>query len=158
MYKRQVPAKTYFYLDRNRISQLLRNLITGNKETSQLAVEKLNNKMLRNLTQTNKDTNKENIYSAFFERLWVQYPNKRGKGRISDKKKKELYELVGEEQLERCIQRYVDDLSQNDWRKPQNGSTFFNSGYVDYLDVNYSKETAGYERMQRCEDGTFKLM
>lgn len=109
-------------------------------------------------TQISIDKKRIDIYSAFFERMWVQYPNKRGKGRISDKKKKELYELVGEEQFERCIQRYVDDLSQNDWRKPQNGSTFFNSGYVDYLDVNYSKETAGHERMQRCEDGTFKLM
>ena len=23
--------------------------------------------------------------------------------------------------------------------KPQNGSTFFNSGYVDYIDANYSE-------------------
>ena len=108
----------------------------------------------------NKPDNKH-IYSAhssFFERMWEQYPNKRGKGRVSEKKKRELYEQVGEEEFERCIQRYVEDLSQNEWRKAQNGSTFFNSGYVDYLDVNYSKETAGHERMQRFEDGTFKLM
>ena len=28
-----------------------------------------------------------------------------------------------------------------EWRKPQNGSTFFNSGYVDYLDNNYTPST-----------------
>jgi hypothetical protein len=26
------------------------------------------------------------------------------------------------------------------WRKPQNGSTFFNSGYVDYLDANFEPQ------------------
>ena len=26
----------------------------------------------------------------------------------------------------------------SDWRKPQNGSTFFTSGYIDYLDENYT--------------------
>lgn len=74
-----------------------------------------------------------------FERLWKQYPNKRGKGQVSDTKKKTLYE-IGEEKIERALKRYLDDLSKDSsWRKPQNGSTFFNSGYVDYLDENYEK-------------------
>lgn len=74
-----------------------------------------------------------------FERLWKQYPNKRGKGQVSDAKKKTLYE-IGEEKIERALKRYLDDLSKDSsWRKPQNGSTFFNSGYVDYLDENYEK-------------------
>ena len=30
-------------------------------------------------------------------------------------------------------------MALDTWRKPQNGSTFFNSGYVDYLDANYEK-------------------
>ena len=39
----------------------------------------------------------------------------------------------------RAIDRYKSDLEKDsDWRKPQNGSTFFNSGYVDYLDKNYN--------------------
>lgn len=74
-----------------------------------------------------------------FERLWKQYPNKRGKGQVSDTKKKTLYE-IGEEKIERALKRYLDDLSKDSsWRKPQNGSAFFNSGYVDYLDENYEK-------------------
>lgn len=83
-------------------------------------------------------SNKKAINECFV-RLWKQYPNKRGKGQVSDTKKKTLYE-IGEEKIERALKRYLDDLSKDSsWRKPQNGSTFFNSGYVDYLDENYEK-------------------
>ena len=73
---------------------------------------------------------------SFFESVWKLYPNKKGKGQISDAKKKALYE-VGIEEMARAIERYKSDLAKEEWRKPQNGSTFFNSGYVDYLDANY---------------------
>lgn len=71
-----------------------------------------------------------------FERLWSLYPNKKGKGQVSDTAKKKLLK-IGHEELERAIQRYTTELEKEDWRKPQYGSTFFNSGYVDYLDENY---------------------
>ena len=74
-----------------------------------------------------------------FEKLWKKYPNKRGKGQVSDAKKKVLYQ-IGEEHIQRALKRYLDGLEKDaSWRKPQNGSTFFNSGYVDYLDENYEK-------------------
>jgi len=72
----------------------------------------------------------------FFEYIWSKYPVKKGKGQVSDSKKKELFG-IGAEELERAIKRYLTDLKKEEWRKPQNGSTFFNSGYVDYLDSNY---------------------
>ena len=73
---------------------------------------------------------------SFFETIWKLYPNKKGKGQVSDSKKKALYE-IGYDEMSRAISRYTKDLAKEDWRKPQNGSTFFNSGYVDYLDDNY---------------------
>lgn len=73
---------------------------------------------------------------ALFERLWKLYPNKKGKGKVSDSKKLELLK-VGFDEMERAIQRYLTELDKDDWRKEQNGSTFFNSGYIDYLDANY---------------------
>lgn len=83
-------------------------------------------------------SNKKAIIDCF-ERLWKKYPNKRGKGQVSDAKKKVLYQ-IGEEHIQRALKRYLDGLEQDaSWRKPQNGSTFFNSGYVDYLDENYEK-------------------
>lgn len=76
-----------------------------------------------------------------FERVWKLYPNKKGKGQVSDSKKKELYR-VGYEELSRAIDRYKEGLKADEWRKPQNGSTFFNRGYIDYLDCNYEGQQA----------------
>lgn len=91
-----------------------------------------------------------------FEHLWSLYPNKKGKGQVSDSKKKTLF-AIGKEEMQRAISRYQNDLKKDaDWRKPQNGSTFFNSGYVDYLDANYSApaETAktGYQASSDMDD------
>ena len=74
---------------------------------------------------------------ALFERLWKLYPNKKGKGQVSDTQKKRLL-AIGEDRLVKAIDRYSLELQKDaDWRKAQYGSTFFNSGYVDYLDENY---------------------
>ncbi len=73
---------------------------------------------------------------ALFERLWKLYPVKKGKGQISDRQKTALLE-IGFDEMARAIERYQSELKKDNWRKPQNGSTFFNSGYVDYLDVDY---------------------
>lgn len=89
--------------------------------------------------ETCEKSNKKAINECF-EKLWKQYPNKRGKGQVSDAKKKVLYQ-IGEEHIQRALKRYIDGLEKDaSWRKPQNGSTFFNSGYVDYLDENYEKQ------------------
>ena len=76
---------------------------------------------------------------AFFEQVWKIYPNKKGKGQISDSKKAALHR-IGVEEITRAIERYIQELKKEDWRKPQYGSTFFNSGYIDYLDENYQPE------------------
>lgn len=91
----------------------------------------------------NDKNDKKKIYSAFFEEMWSLYPNKKGKAKISDSKKKEVYKL-GEE-FKRCINRYIGYVEQKKRTdfpelEYQNGSTFFNSGYVDYLDKNYVEE------------------
>ena len=74
---------------------------------------------------------------SFFDSLWQLYPVKKGKGQVSEAKRKKLYE-IGEAEMHRAINRYLAELKKDaSWRKPQNGSTFFNSGYVDYLDDNF---------------------
>ena len=75
--------------------------------------------------------------NAFFESIWELYPVKKGKASVSDTKRKALFK-IGYERMEQAINRYLTELKRDaSWRKPQNGSTFFNSGYVDYLDENY---------------------
>lgn len=77
---------------------------------------------------------------ALFERLWKLYPCKKGKGQVSDAGKKRLLQ-IGFDEMSRTIERYLAELEKDkDWRKPQNGSTFFNSGYIDYLDANYEEQ------------------
>lgn len=85
--------------------------------------------------------------NELFERLWKLYPEKKGKGQVSEASKRRLLD-IGYEQMERVINRYKADLDKDRaWRKPQNGSTFFNSGYVDYLDINYQKEEEDHGRI-----------
>ena len=96
--------------------------------------------------QNNPDTdthihshNQDSLVEAneLFERIWKMYPNKKGKGQVSDAQKKRLL-AIGEDRLVKAIDRYSLELQKDaGWRKPQYGSTFFNSGYVDYLDENY---------------------
>lgn len=75
--------------------------------------------------------------SKLFEALWRLYPIKRGKAQVTEKAK--LCHLkIGEEHMRRCIFRYVKELEENaEWLTPKNGNTFFNTGYIDYLDDNY---------------------
>ena len=74
---------------------------------------------------------------AFFEEIWKLYPVKKGKASVSDSKKKTLF-AIGVDEIKRAIDRYLSELKKDEsWRKAQNGSTFFNSGYVDYLDKNF---------------------
>ena len=94
---------------------------------------------------------------TLFEKLWKVYPNKKGKGRVSQSQKTALLK-IGEAELYRAIERYKLELEKDDWRKPQNGSTFFNSGYIDYLDVNFvpSKSKPGRKTKNLFNDGCEK--
>lgn len=90
-------------------------------------------------SKENCEKSNKKAINECFERLWKKYPSKKRKGQVSDTKKKVLYQ-IGEEHIQRALERYLDGLEKDaSWRKPQNGSTFFNSGYVDYLDENYEK-------------------
>ena len=83
--------------------------------------------------EKSKEENKNTLCKAdalaLFESLWKLYPNKKGKGQVSDSKKMKLLR-IGFDEMKRAIDRYKSDLEKEEWRKPQNGSTFFNSGYV----------------------------
>ncbi len=82
---------------------------------------------------------KVDVANELFERVWKLYPSKRGKGQVSEAQKLKLLE-IGFEQLERAIMRYNQYVNSVDYLHYQNGSTFFNAGYVDYLDDNYTLE------------------
>ena len=76
---------------------------------------------------------------TFFESIWKMYPKKKGKGQVSKSQKKKLFD-IGIDEMTRCLERvnkyYTDKKTEEQFM--QQGSTFFNSGYLDYLDCNYA--------------------
>ena len=122
-------------------------------EKNQCKSEKNQCKSEKNQTKENKEKErKKNVkYNAckadalaLFESLWKMYPVKKGKGKVSDAQKMRLLK-IGLDEMSRAIgryRRYVDSISYLPY---QNGSTFFNSGYVDYLDCNYGDSVQSFD-------------
>lgn len=83
--------------------------------------------------QRTKDAN------ALFEYLWNLYPKKRGKGNVSATQKKKLLK-IGKDDMEQAIRNYLEEINNRgtDMKFVKNGSSFFNSGYIDYLPENYT--------------------
>lgn len=93
----------------------------------------------KNLKSKSKDNSNQDI-----EEIWSLYPLKKGK-KIAIKKIPKLLKEHGKEQIIRCIDRYikyVDNQRKNGFStlKYKDGSTFFNTGYMDYLDCNYQED------------------
>ena len=141
-----------------KISQGVKNFHRGCEKISQGGVknfhrgcEKISHNININNNTNNNHRDINNVHSCsespeetpeetaeeFFERAWQYYPNKRGKGQVSEKSKERLMSH-GWDNVKRAIDRYLEDLKKDEWRQAQNGSTFFNSGYIDYLDENYT--------------------
>ncbi|MDO5061885.1 MAG: hypothetical protein Q4D77_01805, partial [Peptostreptococcaceae bacterium] len=86
--------------------------------------------------KTDTGTSQKDI-DDFFEAVWSEYPNKKGKASVSPKSKKALFKL-GKGKILRAIARYKEYVASEHERgfdlQYQHGSRFFNSGYLDYLD------------------------
>lgn len=101
------------------------------------SIDKSINNICASVPDDTAKANRKKEANELFEQLWKAYPSKKGKAQVSDTAKTRLLK-IGYDEMMRAIDRYTYDLEKDsDWRKPQNGSTFFNSGYVDYLDANY---------------------
>ncbi len=99
-----------------------------------------NNNITNNKKETNTNDDLPPKVTALFNELWDLYPRKRGKGQVSAASKRKLYQ-VGREELVRCIDRFSAEMKAQN--RPEDkvpyGSTFFTSGYIDYLDENYNE-------------------
>ena len=135
-----------FKANKKQLTDNVNSNVTGNAQLTQsnatdIDIEIDTNIYNKNIVQLDCTSNPSKVSKTeidlLFDALWRLYPNKKGKGQISDAKKKKLYE-IGLDEFTRAIDRYLSELAKDSWRVAQNGSTFFNSGYVDYLDANYS--------------------
>lgn len=122
-------------------SEQLAKKLTGSESDNHTVSEKANHTVSELANQRKKGKESKERYSTFFEKVWSLYPNKVGKGKISNTAKKRIHKLGDE--FKRCIERYIKDVEERRKTFPelkyQNGSTFFNSGYIDYLDENYTE-------------------
>ena len=105
---------------------------------------------------TSDDTSQPDV---LFEMLWSIYPKKRGKGQVSKKAKQKIAE-IGYEHMARAIERYSAEVAGQDPQYTMYGSTFFNSGYLDYLDENYkplpTKQQQEYEVIRNWANSPHK--
>jgi hypothetical protein len=81
---------------------------------------------------------KKKEYVQMAEQLWSIYPKKKGKAKAMANIPKLLKQFSYEE-LERAITRYREETKNTDTQYIKQGDTFFNTGYVDYLDANYQE-------------------
>ena len=96
--------------------------------------------------QTDAKKRKENeikekdTYAQQAERLWLLYPNKKGKT-DAIKKIPSLIEKYGYTKIEESINRYAVEVKGKNIQYTKHGSTFFSSGYIDYLEDNIQNVT-----------------
>ena len=75
------------------------------------------------------------------EYIWELYPVKKGKTKAL-KSIDKLLKTYTKDELIRCIERYKNskpEFKNGDFTYMQHGSTFFNSGYEDYIGKNYQE-------------------
>lgn len=114
------------------------------------------NTNIQNTKQSNtkqSNTNNKTIDDCF-EKLWGLYPRKTNKGQVSNATKRKLFD-IGYDKIARCIERYKQELKANHTplQYTKAGSTFFNSGYIDYLSddwvlIENDKQAAGEQKQK----------
>ena len=126
--------------------------VTGSQQGSNTQVTNSQQAVNKQLTtieekKEKKESNKTILCNTaveeLFELLWKLYPSKKGKGKVSMAARQRLFK-VGYEEMVRAIGRYKQEWEKDSsWKQMQNGSTFFTSGYVDYLDTEWAKSHPG---------------
>ena len=93
---------------------------------------------------------REKDAEELFEKLWSLYPRKKGKGQVSKKAKLNALS-IGYDGFAAMIERFKKDMDGKDEQFIPHGSTFFNSGYVDYLETVEPSEEEPPQNIDRAE-------
>ena len=98
---------------------------------------------------------KSKEYEEAFKEIWAIYPNKRG---VANAKRSinKLLDHYSKEELMRAVKRYDSECKGKEIKYIKIGSTFFNSGYEDYLDENYiSLDTSSTKKEYKPKSDNF---
>lgn len=104
-----------------------------------------NSKTTTSEQQVNTNKNVKNVNNNIYadiDEIRKKYPGTKSKAK-ADKKLPDLIKKYGKEQLIRTIERYIKFVESEHERGFQlnykNESTYWNGGYLDYLDINYEE-------------------
>lgn len=103
--------------------------------TQTLPLNKLNKTKLNKTIYKKENIQKEKSVCVFFEKLWSAYPRKQGKQSVTQKSMSDI-NAIGLDKMLGAITAYKRYIADNEIeeRYVKMGSTFFNGGYLDYLD------------------------
>ena len=88
----------------------------------------------KNIKEKSSYPKKEDV-DEYFNTVWNLYPRKKGKGKVTKKQKERIFDEVPLEKMVRIIERYKQEVKGRPEEFIMHGSTFFNSGYIDYLET-----------------------
>jgi len=92
----------------------------------------------------NEDENKERgVVRGEFEMIWSKYPNKAGKKAACRHFKATVKTEKDFKSCQDALEKYLKHLAVNTWKKPQNGSTWFNSwsDWVNWFEPEVAVQT-----------------
>lgn len=114
----------------------------GNSEKDNNSKSNTNNKKKKN-TKSEDFKFKSKDHEEAFKEIWSLYPNKKGIAKARERINK-LLDRISKDELIRCVQRYKAECikEKRENKYIQQGSTFFNGPYEDYLDCNYEEITS----------------
>ncbi len=121
--------------------------LTGNETIDETVNENVDRGGSENVDQDKqvfKTKLKQKDIDAFFDSVWKLYPLKKGKSSVKHKTREVLYN-IGYDTIKTCVERYelwveAERNSRFPGLQYQHGSRFFNGGYIDYLDENYTPQ------------------
>lgn len=123
-----------------------------------------------NVKENNKNINNKYIYTAKnilqdnFEKIWKEYPHKKGKAKafeyykqwIKGRKISGITKKLTNEQIENAVKEYKAECKKNKTEEQyiKHGDTFFNKAILDYTDQedNEEKEKIEYKEIELTEE------
>ena len=108
----------------------------NNKEVTKNQ-QRTNKEVTSNKNDKNDKNDKNKILCDFFEEIWSAYPRKKGKRNINKASLKEINK-IGKENMLGAISEYIKEIKKHETAEKyiKLGSTFFNGGYQDYLEMH----------------------
>ena len=134
------------------------------------SIQKCGEGTVKNVKENITSINNINIYTAKnilqdnFEKIWKEYPNKKGKAKsfefykqwIKGRKISGITKKLTNEQIENAVGKYKEECKRNRTEEQyiKHGDTFFNKAILDYVEQEEEKQEieAEYKEVKMTEE------